>query len=162
MDAYTPSFYAEKMNVSESEIYHLMEYSKKHNVDFPIVYGLLYTETGGTFEHRAVGPQTRYGKAYGIAQFMENTAPWVASKAHLPYKDKKDLFDPVYSTKLAITYLHYLQYGDGAWSGYQNWHATLTAYNRGMEGLERYTKHNHSYVSSYSTKVLNISNELKF
>jgi len=56
-------------------------------------------ETGGAFEPDIVGPETRFGKAYGLAQFMENTGPWIANKADLPY-EKELLYNPYYSIEL--------------------------------------------------------------
>lgn len=152
-------FYAGKLKISEEQVNELVLYAEKKGVDFNLVYNLLYVETGGKFNHDAVGPKVKtkngYIRAYGIAQFMENTAPWIAKKAGLPYKNKNDLFDPIYSIKLAITYLSYLQYGDGkTHSGYHEWHSTLTAYNRGMYGLKKYKTIHSTPVSTYSKRVL--------
>lgn len=147
-------FYSKELNISQEDTATLINYADEKQVDFKIVYGLLYAETGGTFNHQAVGPKTRYGRAYGIAQFMENTAPWIASMAQVNYKGKEDLFNASYSIRLAIMYLSYLQYGGEGHTGYYNWHATLTAYNRGTAGLNRYIKNKSTPVSSYSQSVL--------
>ncbi len=70
-------------------------------------------ETGSAFDLKAIGPETKYGRAYGMAQFMENIAPWVADMADLPYYADL-LFDPLYSIQLAIEYIAFLhdQYDD--------------------------------------------------
>jgi soluble lytic murein transglycosylase-like protein len=153
------SFYAEKLNISRENASYLMTYAKEKNVPFDIVFALLSVETGGTFDSHAVGPPTRFGRAYGVAQFMENTAPWIAKIGGLHYSGRDELFDPVYSTQLAITYLHYLYYGGPGHNGYYNWHATLTAYNRGVYGFEKYKLTNKTAVSVYSAKILNSKDE---
>lgn len=148
-------YYSEKLNISTVEVKHLIDFSEKNNIEFDLVFSLLSVETGGTFKHDAIGPQTKYGKAYGIAQFMENTAPWIANMGDLKYKDKSDLFNPIYSIKLCIIYLNYLQYGnDKQHFGYNDWHKSLTAYNRGMTGLKWFMDEKGTPVSSYSDKVL--------
>ncbi|GAF24592.1 hypothetical protein JCM19047_4510 [Bacillus sp. JCM 19047] len=63
------------------------------DVDPFLVYELLKVESGATFDEHAIGPETKYGHAYGMAQFMTNTAPWIADMAELEYK-KDYLFNP--------------------------------------------------------------------
>lgn len=152
-------FYSKQLGLSIKDTVELIKYADDRGVEFSLVYGLLSVETGGSFDHDAIGPPVPAGKrtvhAYGMAQFMENTAPWIANKGGLPYKGKENLFDAKYSIKLAIIYLSYLQYGDNKTHfGYHNWHASLTAYNRGMKGYESYKKKNRTTVSAYSVKVL--------
>ncbi|MBU9713653.1 lytic transglycosylase domain-containing protein [Bacillus tamaricis] len=120
--------------------------SIKKDMDPFLVYELLRVETGGTFSPTAVGPQTRYGRAYGIAQFMRNTSPWIAEMAGLPYNHDM-LFDPLYSIELAITYLDFLykQYGD--------WDHALTAYHRGIGGLQNYIARNGHAKSWYAVEI---------
>lgn len=146
--------YAEELNIKNRDVRELMAYAQERKVDFQLVYHLLKIETGGTFNHDLVGPPTPYGRAYGIGQFMENTAPWVARMADLPYHGREDLYDPVYSIKLTITYLHYLNYGGAGHEGYHNWHAALTAYNRGMQGLINFEQQTGSVQSTYSTRIM--------
>lgn len=153
-ETYTIEKYSTDMHLSQEQIADLIAFSNAHHINFELVYHLLYVETGGTFKHNLVGPETKYGKAYGIAQFMENTAPWIAEMYGFQYKNKNDLFNPVYSTKLCICYLHYLNFGGKGHEGYHDWHATLTAYNRGMYGLEAYKKINGTAISVYSQSIL--------
>lgn len=118
-------------------IYLIME-AKRFDIDPFLVYELLRVETGGTFNPELAGPPTKYGRAYGLGQFMKNTAPWVADMAGLPYEDEL-LFDPYYSMQLTFVYLDYLH------QEYGNWNEALTAYHRGMGGLETYIqKHGHA------------------
>ncbi|TCP19752.1 transglycosylase-like protein with SLT domain [Scopulibacillus darangshiensis] len=119
-------------------------YSK--GIDPYLVYGLLKVESGNSFDPKIVGPETKYGRAYGMAQFMENTAPWIADMAGLKY-DKKYLYNPYYSIMLSITYLDYL-YGK-----YHNWNKALTAYNRGTGGMENYVAVTGNAKSEYATKI---------
>ncbi|MBU9712088.1 transglycosylase SLT domain-containing protein [Bacillus tamaricis] len=111
-----------------------------------LVYELLKVETGGTFDPHLIGPETPYGHAYGLAQFMTNTGPWIAEMAGIPYEQDK-LFDPIYSIQLAIVYLDFLyqQYGD--------WNHALTAYHRGIYGLEQYIEENGHAESWYAVLI---------
>lgn len=120
--------------------------ANKRDIDPYIVYELLKVETGGTFDPDLVGPETKYGHAYGMAQFMKNTGPWIAEMADLPYDDEM-LFDPHYSIQLSIVYLEFLhqQYGD--------WDHALTAYHRGMYGLEDYIDENGNAKSWYAVEI---------
>ncbi|WP_280768475.1 lytic transglycosylase domain-containing protein [Salipaludibacillus daqingensis] len=120
--------------------------AKQKDIDPLIVYELLKVETGGEFDPELVGPETKYGHAYGIAQFMKNTGPWIADMADLPYDDEM-LFDPYYSIQLSIVYLDFLyeEYGD--------WDHALTAYHRGMYGLEQYIEENGDAKSWYAVEI---------
>ncbi|MFB1050797.1 transglycosylase SLT domain-containing protein [Paraliobacillus sp. JSM ZJ581] len=125
---------------------YLAKEAEKHKLDPYLVYELLKVETGGTFDPELVGPETKYGHAYGMSQFMKNTAPWIADMAKLPYHDEL-LFDPYYSIKLSVVYLDYL------YKQYHNWDESLTAYHRGMAGMEIYKQTNGSAKSKYAIKI---------
>ncbi|MFC4738137.1 lytic transglycosylase domain-containing protein [Bacillus daqingensis] len=120
--------------------------AEKHDISPLLVYELLRVETGDTFDPDLVGPETKYGHAYGLAQFMENTGPWIAEKAGLPY-ERELLFDPHYAIQLSVTYLDYLyeKYGD--------WDYALTAYHRGMSGMEAYVEENGDPASWYAVEI---------
>ncbi|WP_332695038.1 lytic transglycosylase domain-containing protein [Halalkalibacter lacteus] len=124
----------------------LGEIAQQRDVDPYIVYELLRIETGGTFDPKVIGPKTRFGHAYGMAQFMKNTAPWIAEMADLPYEDKL-LFDPIYSIQLSVEYLRYL------YDQYGNWDHTLTAYHRGVGGLQTYIDNNGHSKSAYAVEI---------
>ncbi|WP_235162437.1 MULTISPECIES: transglycosylase SLT domain-containing protein [Sediminibacillus] len=126
---------------------YLVKESQKFDVDPKIVYELLKVETGGTFDAKLVGPETKYGKAYGMGQFMTNTAPWVAEMAGLPY-EKELLYDPYYSMQLSIVYLDYLH------NEYGNWEEALTAYHRGMSGMKKFVRENGDAKSWYAVEIL--------
>lgn len=125
----------------------LVKHAKKYDINPHIPYELLKVETGNTFDPTLVGPKTIYGRAYGMAQFMKNTAPWVADMADLPYEEKM-LFDPYYSIHLSIVYLDFL------YEQYGNWNMALTAYHRGMGGLENFMEENGHGKSWYSAEIL--------
>lgn len=133
-------------NFKKSWALYLAREGKRYNIDPFLVYELLKVETGGTFNPKLVGPETKYGHAYGLAQFMQNTAPWIADMAGLPY-DEKLLFDPYYSMQLSFTYLDFLH------NQYGNWDEALTAYHRGMGGLEQYKAQNGHAKSWYAVKI---------
>ncbi|HET7579361.1 MAG TPA: lytic transglycosylase domain-containing protein [Bacillales bacterium] len=122
--------------------------ARGHQIDPKIVFQLLKLESGGTFNPHLIGPKTKYGRAYGMAQFMTNTAPWIAKMAHVPYKKKK-LFDPYYAIDLSVTYLDFLH------DRYGNWNEALTAYNRGIYGLKSYMQKHGDSKSDYAMTIQN-------
>lgn len=132
----------------------LVNEALRYEIDPYIVYELLKVETGGTFNPELIGPETKYGHAYGLAQFMKNTAPWIANMAGIPYKEEL-LFDPYYSIQLSIVYLDFL------YDRYGNWNKALTAYHRGMGGLQQYIRKNGHAKSWYAKKILSNSEEQK-
>src|SRR5699024_6203131 len=94
-----------------------------------------------------IGPKTKYGRAYGLGQFMKNTAPWIADMSDVEYDDDL-LFDPYYSIHLTYVYLDFLH------EQYDNWHQALTAYHRGINGLDKYMEKNGQAKSEYATEIL--------
>lgn len=120
--------------------------SMKVDIDPAIAYELLKVETGNTFDPDLTGPETKYGHAYGMAQFMTNTAPWIADMAGINYSKEK-LFDPYFSMTLSVTYLDYL------YDKYGNWDEALTAYNRGIGGLKAYVSEKGTPKSGYSEEI---------
>ncbi|MDL4841527.1 transglycosylase SLT domain-containing protein [Aquibacillus rhizosphaerae] len=125
---------------------YLVKESQNYDIDPFIVYELLKVETGAKFDPELVGPETAYGQAYGMAQFMKNTAPWIADMADLPYEDEL-LFDPYYSIQLSLVYLDFLH------NQYDNWDEALTAYHRGMQGMEQYKEDNGHAKSNYAIRI---------
>ncbi len=124
----------------------LAEKAKERSIDPYILFELIRVETGGTFNEDTVGPQTRYGRAYGLTQFMENTGPWIANMADLPY-EKELLYNPYYSIELAVVYLDFL------YDRYEDWDHALTAYHRGMYGLEQFKNNQGTAKSWYSEEI---------
>ncbi|WP_258871080.1 transglycosylase SLT domain-containing protein, partial [Halobacillus trueperi] len=122
-------------NFKKSWAMYLVKEAERYKINPFLVYELLKVETGGTFDPELVGPETKYGHAYGMSQFMKNTAPWIADMAGLPYEEEL-LFDPYYSMQLSLVYLDFLQ------NKYDNWDEALTAYHRGMGGLNEYKEEN--------------------
>ncbi|MBU9722472.1 MULTISPECIES: lytic transglycosylase domain-containing protein [Bacillaceae] len=120
--------------------------AERREIDPLLVYELIKVETGGTFDPELVGPETSYGHAYGLAQFMKNTGPWIADMAGLPYDDAL-LFDPYYSIQLSVVYLDFL------YQHYGDWNHALTAYHRGMYGLEQFVNENGHAESWYAVLI---------
>lgn len=116
------------------------------DIDPFLVYELLRVETGGEFDPEMTGPQTSYGHAYGLAQFMTNTAPWIAEMASVEY-DEDLLFDPYYSMLLSVEYLDFLH------DRYDDWDYALTAYHRGIYGMENYVSRNGHANSWYAEEI---------
>lgn len=122
---------------------YLANEATQYEIDPFLIYELLKVETGHTFDPNLIGPETIYGHAYGMAQFMKNTAPWIADMAGLPYSEEL-LFDPYYSMNLAIVYLDFLHHK------YDDWDQALTAYHRGMTGMENYVQRTGTAKSHYA------------
>ncbi|WP_353626349.1 transglycosylase SLT domain-containing protein [Bacillus sp. JCM 19041] len=118
----------------------------QRDMDPFLVYELLKLESGPSFDTNAVGPQTKYGRAYGMAQFMTNTAPWIADMAGVEYRQEL-LFDPFYAIQLSVEYLDFL------YDYYEDWDKTLTAYNRGIGGLETFMEQNGHAKSDYAVTI---------
>ncbi|MYL71940.1 transglycosylase SLT domain-containing protein [Halobacillus litoralis] len=133
-------------NFKKSWAMYLVKEAQRYKINPYLVYELLKVETGGTFDPELVGPETKYGHAYGMSQFMKNTAPWIADMAGLPYEEEL-LFDPYYSMQLSLVYLDFLK------KKYNNWDEALTAYHRGMGGLKAYKKENGHAESWYAEEI---------
>ncbi|SDP55234.1 transglycosylase SLT domain-containing protein [Halobacillus aidingensis] len=133
-------------NFKKSWAMYLVKEAERYKINPFLVYELLKVETGGTFDPELVGPETKYGHAYGMSQFMKNTAPWIADMAGLPYEEEL-LFDPYYSMQLSLVYLDFLQ------NKYDNWDEALTAYHRGMGGLNEYKEENGHAESWYAKEI---------
>ncbi|MDD2495532.1 MAG: transglycosylase SLT domain-containing protein [Tissierellia bacterium] len=120
---------------------------RKNNLDPFIVLGVIKTESD--FNPAAVGESGERG----LGQLMDNTAKPIAQNLGYVY-DSNKLFDTRYNLKLTITQLSYL-------NELYNYdiNKTLTAYNRGQQGLEDYiaqgrSTYGDSAMSEYSVKVL--------
>lgn len=86
--------------------------------------------------------------AIGIMQIMPPTGEWLARLLEKEYKEEY-LYDPLYNIELGCFYLNMLldRY-DG------NIHSALTAYNRGIGGLEEFKRKNKTTISGYSEKII--------
>ncbi len=127
---------------------------KKNDIDPFVVLGVIKKESN--FDPHAVGASGERG----LGQLMENTAKPVAKNLGYIYDNNK-LFDTKYNLKLTITQLSYLHdlYGGDI-------NKTLTAYNRGQQGLneymnERKSKYDNPAMSDYSVKVLEFADGYK-
>jgi soluble lytic murein transglycosylase-like protein len=128
----------------------LIEESKDKNIDPFVVLGLLKRESD--FNPNAKGAAGECG----LGQLMENTAVIIAENLGYSY-DHNMLLDPEFNLKLTITQLSYLKKVYG-----KDMHKTLTAYNRGQQGLEDYiNSKDERGISDYSLKVLQFAYEYK-
>ena len=132
----------------------IVQESKTSNINPFIILGVLKTESN--FNPYAVGEAGERG----LGQLMENTAKPVAQNLGYTY-DPEKLFNPSYNLELTITQLSYL------YNIYnKDINKTLTAYNRGQQGLTDYIKEKKSQyknpaMSDYSVKVLKFAYEFK-
>jgi soluble lytic murein transglycosylase-like protein len=140
--------------LSSGECELIIRDSKNSKLDPFIVLGVLKTESN--FDPYAVG----LSGERGLGQLMENTAMPVANNLGYEY-DPEKLFNPEYNIELTITQLSYL------YNLYdKDINKTLTAYNRGKQGLADYIKegkspYKNSSMSEYSEKVLKHACEFK-
>ncbi|HBH12462.1 MAG: Soluble lytic murein transglycosylase [Clostridiales bacterium 38_11] len=96
----------------------------------------------------------------GLGQLMSNTAEPVAANLEIEY-DPDRLFEPEYNILLFTTQFKYLSdFYDG------DFHKTLTAYNRGQYGLEKYiasrSSHVNPEVSDYSLMIDDFASDYKY
>lgn len=128
----------------------LIKESKEKNIDPFIVLGVIKRESD--FNPNAKGAAGERG----LGQLMENTAKVIAENLGYSYNHDM-LIDPEFNLKLTITQLSYLKR-----VYHKDMHKTLTAYNRGQQGLTDYmnTKDENG-VSDYSSKVLQFAAEYK-
>lgn len=133
---------------------YLVQEANEFDINPYIVYELLKVETGNTFDPSLVGPETVFGKAYGMSQFMKNTAPWIADMSGIPYNESL-LFDPYYSIHLSFVYLDFLH------QRYGKWDKALTAYHRGIGGLKSYLDKNGHAKSWYAVEIMSNAKEFQ-
>ncbi len=128
----------------------LIKESKEKYIDPFIVLGLIKRESDFNPNAKGVGGEL------GLGQLMDNTAQIIAKNLGYSYNNEM-LLDPVFNLKLTIAQLSYLNRVYN-----KDMHKTLTAYNRGQQGLENYlTTFDERGVSDYSTKVLQFASIYK-
>ncbi len=96
----------------------------------------------------------------GLGQLMANTAEPVAARLGIKH-DPDRLFEPEYNILLFTTQFKYLSDFYGG-----DFHKTLTAYNRGQFGLEKYiasrSSHVNPEVSDYSLMIYDFASNYKY
>jgi len=146
-------FIVEESGLSRDDSNYLIESSKVIGVDPMLMLSLIRVES--FFDPYLVGTSGERG----LGQLMANTAKPVAESIGVEY-DPEKLFEPKYNILLFTTQFGYLlDYYEG------DIHKTLTAYNRGQYGLEKYMASRSSYarpeVSIYSSTILKYASEYK-
>lgn len=133
--------------LEKNECMYLIEQCTEKEIDIFIVLGLIKYESN--FLTTAVGSKGERG----LGQLMANTAEPVAKNLGYDY-NPDDLFNPKFNIEIFMTQLKYL------YEFYErDIHKTLTSYNRGQYGLEKYiasrqSTHRDPAMSDYSVKVL--------
>lgn len=123
-------------------------------IDVFVALGLIRLESN--FDPLTVGSKGERG----LGQLMENTAKPVAINLGYEYNPDK-LFEPQYNIELFLTQFKYLyEFYD------YDLHKTLTAYNRGQYGLEKYiasrsSTYRNSSMSDYSVRVTDYAFKFK-
>lgn len=132
----------------------IIEECKKENVDIFILLGLIRRESN--FNTYAVGTSGERG----LGQIMEDTGKELSKKLGYTFHPNR-LFEPRYNLELAIAHLSdlYKLYN-------RDIHKTLTAYNRGKQGLINYMQQNNSkyekpQISDYSAQIILYAQEFR-
>ncbi|WP_366924033.1 transglycosylase SLT domain-containing protein [Metallumcola ferriviriculae] len=139
--------FAEKYNTTPDIIQLINEKAKKYALPKEMVYNLIETES--KFRPEAVNNQNTNGTVdRGLMQINSRYAPWFAQKVGIDNFNYKMLFQPEINLEIGMWYLKSM------YNRYHNWHAVLTAYNKGPTGMKRYYRRTGAYQSRYSAVVL--------
>jgi soluble lytic murein transglycosylase len=137
-----------RQDAAESEIWRLSEViheeTSKRHLDPLMVLALIRVES--RFQPDAVSP----AGARGIMQIMPDTGKNLAGEYgfHSAHFTTESLDDPVLNLRLGIYYLHGLK------SQFQNWSATLTAYNFGPIDTQNRIDNNLDLSGDFAALVL--------
>lgn len=127
---------------SKELIQTLIEESAKNQYDPVFLIAIIKTES--QFNPRAVGSAGEIG----LMQIKPDTAKWICEKKGIKWKGKNSLKDPHYNIQVGALYFKYLK------KSLQSKAAKyITAYNRGIGGLNRMPTSNYK-TNSYFNKVL--------
>lgn len=142
-------FISDLTKLSYEEAEYLIEVCEEKELDVFLVLGLMKVESN--FNCKLVGRQGEIG----LGQLKKGTAKWVANNTGIELRPE-DLFKPKYNIEIFTSFLKQLK------EGYNNdMHKTLTAYNRGEGGLNKYMASRGSRrnpaESTYSNRVLEYS-----
>jgi soluble lytic murein transglycosylase len=127
----------------------ILEESERYGYDWELILAIIITES-------QFDPWAKSHKgARGLMQVMPDTAKWLSPQLGLEYEGSRSLYDPEYNIKLGTRYLYMMhqKYGDIE--------KAIAAYNRGPEGLARYTRRGRGLPSRYLDKVMTYYKELK-
>jgi soluble lytic murein transglycosylase-like protein len=143
-------YIAELTGLSDEAIGKLIKQSEVIGIDVFLLLGIIRVESN--FDPYVVGALGERG----LGQLMANTARPVANNMGIAY-DPELLFDPEYNILLFTTQLKYLY---DFYNG--DIHMTLSSYNRGQYGLEKYMASRNGYtnpaMSTYSVTILEYAN----
>ena len=120
---------------------------EKATVTKPLVKAVIKQESGG--DHKAVGPQTKYGRAKGLMQLLDSTARDTMKEMGLNPRDWKP-FDKALNEKVGTFYLDKLvKKYDG------NEALALMAYNWGMGNVDEFLAGKKKFVPRETKKYVN-------
>jgi soluble lytic murein transglycosylase-like protein len=147
------AYISELTGLNNEAVDMIISQSNEIGIDPFVVVGIIRVES--VFDPYIVGSLGERG----LGQLMANTAEPVAKNLGIEYNPDK-LFEPVYNILLFTTQLNYLyEFYD------KDIHKTLTAYNRGQYGLEKYIAsrngHTNPAISEYSITVLEFAGKYK-
>ncbi len=111
------------------------------------------------FKFDAINYNTNNTKDIGVFQINDVTYSSIVKALKIEGRqfDSWDRTNPYFGITAGIYWLSYLQNT----YNYENNHELLTAYNRGHGGMLKLTARSGSAISTYSKKVIQISEELK-
>ncbi len=107
----------------------VQHYAKQYHIPEALVYAIIRQESA--FRHDVISPVG----AHGLMQLMPKTAKHIARKAHIPYRNTKELFTPDKNIHLGVAYLNEL-----AKRFDNNPLLMVAAYNAGPHQVNRWLK----------------------
>ena len=123
------------------------------DIDEYFIYGMMYTES------RFSNSVESYAGAQGILQIIPSTWKYLYENIQNDYPElaktiENNPLDMQSNITLSLYYIKSIQDDYGCDSLSMNAHKVLTTYNRGVGGARKYYQLHNTYVSDYSTEIL--------
>jgi peptidoglycan hydrolase CwlO-like protein len=132
------------VKVGKEEIFQIVnKVSEKYGIPEKLILGVIQGESN--FNNNAVNLNTNGTTDRGIMQLNSSTAPWLANRLGIDYKVGIE-FIPEFAIEMGTLYLsdHYNEF---------DLHKTLSSYNRGPGGANKWHSEKGTYVTPYSNKI---------
>lgn len=139
--------YAEKAGTDIEIIQKMHRLSLQHDIPFELAFEVVRHESN--FDPNAVN-YNEWNNTYdrGLFQLNDNTSPWLAENIGINNFNRDITYDPELNMKMGMWYLDYLH------GRYNDWQRTLTAYNKGIGGLQSFERRHGTSRSLYSRSIL--------
>lgn len=139
-------------DIDKEQIMKLIEEkAAKYHLPVELIQAVVQKESG--FDPTAINVNDDGSVDRGLMQINSGTAPGLAAKLGIKYKEGIE-FIPEIAIEMGAYYLSQYYVPD-------NLHYTLTVYNKGPGGAKRWLEKYGTYVSDYSSKVIEYMNIFK-